>query len=181
MNNKLPFLAILLLAAVLSSCAAQESSQPNSQPIPRGHPTQTARLTPGETTAETPIAPTMYITAEPVAVATSTTAAVSPTTVIPAGSSTITLNDNNKTITLHVGESFLLKLGEIYNWQINISDAGVLSRVTNVTVVRGTQGLYQAHQRGQIDLTAVGDPLCRSTKPACMMPSILFKITLRVE
>ena len=110
-----------------------------------------------------------------------TAAPVSPTTVIPGGSPTITLNDNHTTITLHVGQSFLLKLGETYTWQINKSDPGMLSRVINVMLVRGAQGLYEAHQPGQADLTAVGDPLCRSAKPACMMPSILFEISVKVE
>ena len=75
----------------------------------------------------------------------------------------------------------MLKLGEIYNWDVTISDPNVLNRVINIMVIRGAQGLFEAHQTGQVNLTAVGDPLCRSVKPACMMPSLLFKISITVQ
>lgn len=91
----------------------------------------------------------------------------------------ITLDNNNQLITLHVGETFLLKLGEIYDWNVNIDDMSVISRVKNVMVIRGAQGLYTAGQPGKAVLTAQGDPTCRQSKPACMMPSIIF--TLYVE
>ena len=92
----------------------------------------------------------------------------------------ITLSDNGKSITLHKGESFLLKLGEMYNWNIQIDNQTVASRAINIMVVRGAQGVYNAHNPGQAVLTGVGDPWCRSSVPACMMPSILFKLNVTV-
>ena len=92
----------------------------------------------------------------------------------------ITLSDNGKSITLHTGESFLLKLGETYNWNIVIDNQTVVSRAMNIMVVRGAQGIYDAHEPGQAVLTGVGNPQCLTSVPSCKMPSILFKINITV-
>lgn len=92
----------------------------------------------------------------------------------------ITLADNGKSIILQKGESFLLKLGENYNWNVDIDDKTIVSRVMNIMVIRGAQGVYDAHNPGQTMLTAVGDPLCRSSVPACGMSSIQFKLNITV-
>ncbi len=99
----------------------------------------------------------------------------------PSGSQTVTLDDQGKTITLAVGERFLLNLGEGYNWEVSISDQAVVSRVIGITVIRGAQGVYQAHQAGSVTLGATGDPLCRQSQPACGMPSLLFSVTIIVK
>lgn len=93
---------------------------------------------------------------------------------------TVTLDDNNKSVTIRKGQSFLLKLGEAYNWDINIDDQSVLSRVMNVMVIKGAQGLYVGHNTGHTTLVATGDPWCHTQKPACMMPSILFTLDITV-
>ncbi len=93
----------------------------------------------------------------------------------------VTLQDNNSVIHLNVGQSFLLKLGETYDWNISIDNQTVISRVMNVMVIRGAQGLYNAHNPGETILMATGDPQCRSTVPACEMPSILFKIDIIIS
>ncbi len=98
----------------------------------------------------------------------------------PNGSQTVTVDDQGKTITLVVGERFLLNLGEGYNWEVSISDQAVVSRVIGITVIRGAQGVYQANQAGSVTLTATGDPLCRQSQPACGMPSRLFTVTIIV-
>lgn len=92
----------------------------------------------------------------------------------------ITLDDQGKTINLAVGQSFLLKLGEEYTWEVTISDQTVLSRVKGILVVRGAQGVYAAQQAGTVTLTANGDPLCRQSQPQCEAPSIQFQITVVV-
>ena len=99
---------------------------------------------------------------------------------IPANG--ITLGENGKIFILHPGESFLLNLGmEVYDWTVTIDDQNVLSRVKNIMVIRGAQGVYQATSLGIAVLSAVGDPLCRNSTPACMAPSILFKVTVIVQ
>ena len=91
-------------------------------------------------------------------------------------SQTITLADNGKTITLNVNETFLLNLGEGYDWDITIDDQTIFSRVVNVLVVRGAQGIYVAHRPGNTTLTALGSPECLKSQPPCGRPSILFKV-----
>ena len=94
----------------------------------------------------------------------------------------ITLADNGKTFTLHPGDSFLLNLGmDTFDWTVDIDNQNVLSRVKGVMVIRGAQGIYEANSPGEASLTAVGNPLCRSSVPACEMPSIMFRITVIVK
>ncbi len=91
-------------------------------------------------------------------------------------SQTVTLADNGRTITLKVNETFLLNLGEGYDWNITIDDQTIFSRKVNVLVVRGAQGIYVAHRPGNATLTAVGSPECLKSQPPCARPSILFKV-----
>jgi len=94
---------------------------------------------------------------------------------------TVTLDDRGKTVSLAVGDDFLLKLGEQYTWDISVSDQSIISRIRNITVIRGAQGVYHALKPGTATLTASGDPLCRQSQPACAMPSILFEVTIEVK
>ncbi len=97
----------------------------------------------------------------------------------PGSTNVITLADNNGKITLHVDEEFLLKLGEDYQWTINLDNQNVISRIPYISVIRGAQGIYLAHEPGTATLTATGDPLCRQSVPACAIPSLSF--TLHIE
>ena len=92
----------------------------------------------------------------------------------------ITLADNGGAIVLHKGESFLLKLGEMYNWNVAIDNQTVVSRAMNIMVVKGAQGVYDAHDLGRAVLTGVGNPLCLTSVPSCKIASILFKIDVIV-
>jgi predicted small lipoprotein YifL len=106
----------------------------------------------------------------------------SPSNTPPADSSkTVTLSDDGQTITLRVGESFLLKLGEDYNWTATVDDQTIVSRAKNIAVIRGAQGVYDALRVGKTNLTAVGDPPCRQANPPCEQPSRVFKIQIVVQ
>ena len=92
----------------------------------------------------------------------------------------VTLAQNNQEIYLKNGENFLLKLGNNYDWNIDISNQNVVSRVVNIMVINGAQGIYKAHNLGTATLTAQGNPLCLNSIPKCSIPSILFKIDITV-
>ncbi len=66
---------------------------------------------------------------------------------------------NGRTLGLHVGDRFVLKLGEDFNWTPTVADQSVVQRVPGVLVVRGAQGIYEAERLGETDLTAVGTGL----------------------
>jgi len=99
----------------------------------------------------------------------------------PASSRTVTLADDGQTITLRVGDSFLLELGEDYNWTPTVDDQTIVSRAKNIAVVRGAQGVYDALKTGKTTLTAAGDPVCRQATPPCERPSRAFKIQIVVQ
>lgn len=99
---------------------------------------------------------------------------------IPANG--ITMEDNGKTFTMHVDESFLLNLGmDVYDWNVEIDDQNILSREINIMVIRGAQGVYLAHNLGTATLTATGNPLCLQSSPPCAMPTILFRVRVIVQ
>jgi plastocyanin len=97
-----------------------------------------------------------------------------------ASNQIVTLAQNNQEIYLKNGERFLLKLGNNYDWNIDIPDQTVVSRVINIMVINGAQGIYEAHNTGTTTLTAQGDPLCLNSIPRCAMPSVLFKVNITV-
>ncbi|MGA2111112.1 MAG: hypothetical protein ABSG98_03045 [Anaerolineales bacterium] len=100
----------------------------------------------------------------------------------PGSMREITLADNGRTLTMHPREHFLLNLGtEIFNWLVTVDNRNVLSQVPSMVVTRGAQGIYVARNLGQALLTAVGEPVCRNSKPVCMAPEILFRVTVIVH
>lgn len=92
----------------------------------------------------------------------------------------VTLDAQGKTIYMTAGGRFLLQLGEQYDWTVSISDQSLLSRVPNVAVARGAQGVYMAHKAGTVRLTATGDPPCRKSTPACALPARLFTVSIQI-
>jgi hypothetical protein len=97
------------------------------------------------------------------------------------GGLTVTQADNGKTIEMKVGDTFLLNLGYDYNWNITISDESVLSRVKNIMVINGAQGVYQALKAGTTTMSISGDPVCRASTPPCMAPSLMIQVTVVVK
>ena len=97
-----------------------------------------------------------------------------------ASTKNITLEDNGKSISLKAGQSFLLKLGEDFEWNVEIDNQDVVSRAVNIMVIKGAQGVYDAHAPGHAKLTAVGDPPCLHSDPPCKMHSMLFTLDIEV-
>ncbi len=99
----------------------------------------------------------------------------------PSGTaSTVTLADDTGTIHIAVGDTFLLMLGTDYNWDVSVSDTSILSRVPDIPVVRGAQGIYQANAPGTVTLTATGSLACAPGVP-CPLLARLFRVTIVVQ
>ncbi len=145
--------------------------------LPTGAPTATSALTPVVTRSPPP-PPTLSATPTEVSPGPTPGAPLPPT---PAGSRTVTLADAGQTIDLQVGQAFLLALDAAWDWTVSVADPSVVNRLVNVLVVRGAQGIYVAKKAGRTILTAVGDPPCRKARPACALPSRVFRITVVVR
>ena len=76
----------------------------------------------------------------------------------------MTLDDSHKSVILKVGQRFLLNLGEEVDWTVDVADQTIVSRVVNIAVIRGTQGVYQAHKVGHTTLNAAG--ICGTANPS---------------
>lgn len=190
---------LLLILLAGTACTPQPTVVPlvNPNPIPVTGATPVASDIPAATSVPPCTCPTSAVTPEQAGVVlpdhivcscpailvqppVPTGALDSNPQAIPANG--ITLPDNGKTFIVYPGESFLLNLGmDVFNWTVNIDNQNVISREKNVMAIRGAQGVYQANSPGQAVLSAVGDPFCRATKPACMAPSILFQVTIIVQ
>jgi hypothetical protein len=176
------FMAVVCISLILIACAPLNvlAGAGTSTPVPT--PTDLAAATfPVPTFIPTPTLPTpsVSLSLTPGINQTPPRNLPEPDGVNP---NVITLDNNNQLITLHPGETFLLKLGdEVYQWDIQIDNQAVISRVKNIAVIRGAQGVYEALQAGTALLTANGDPLCRQSKPACAMPSVHFALHVEVQ
>ena len=94
----------------------------------------------------------------------------------------VTLSENGGVFIMQAGESFVLNLGmDVYDWTVEVDNQNVIQRELNIAVIRGAQGIYIARNSGTATLTASGNPLCQQSNPPCMMPSILFSITVIVQ
>jgi hypothetical protein len=109
---------------------------------------------------------------------------------LPAGASAkvlrspqrVTLADAGATVELPVGRTFLLYLGgPPPAWQVEVANPRVVSRVVNIMVIRGAQGVYKALAPGRTRLTAIGSWPCRQAHPPCMVPDRVFQITIVVQ
>jgi hypothetical protein len=89
---------------------------------------------------------------------------------------------SGRTVTMHVGGSFLLALGSPPpQWRVRVGDPRVLARRVNVTVVRGAQGIYDAKAPGRTVLSAVDHYPCQDATPPCLPPNRLFRLTVVVR
>ncbi len=125
--------------------------------------------------------PLVVNTLNPLANGTTTPTAAAGTPAATGEAPAVTLADDSKTITLKVGQTFLLDLGSDMNWTPNVVDQKVVSRVIGITVIKGAQGVYQADAPGTTQLMATGQAPCRLAKPACAVPDRLFSVTIVVQ
>jgi hypothetical protein len=90
---------------------------------------------------------------------------------------TISLNDDNKTVHMKVGETFALRLGTTYTWALAGLDQSILDQHQYPKGPNGTQGVFKVASVGKSDLRAIGDPHCKDPKTNCG-PTRNFKVTI---
>jgi len=166
-------LTLILLASIvlLAACGAQPPLPAATNP-PQGTPA-------GGSGSVIPPSGTIVVP-PPVGITPGEGSNPTPGTVF--GPESVTLADNGRLITLKVGQSFLLNLGmDIYDWNPSISNPDVLGRVMGVLTIKGSQGLFEGKMPGSATLQAEGNPLCASSTPPCMMPSMLFRVEVVVQ
>jgi len=98
----------------------------------------------------------------------------------------VTLTDEGGTIELSTGQRFLLNLSSGYDWTVTVGDPAdtnpaIVSQVTGVLAIQGSQGLYEARAAGRTTVSAVGDPVCREAQPPCAAPSRAFSVQVVVK
>ena len=96
---------------------------------------------------------------------------------------TVALNDVSTGQTLHlaVGDTFMLKLGDDYLWQVHIGDERVVTHLAKPGAKSEAPGPYLARAAGQTELQITGDPACSKASPPCAMPSILYELKIAVR
>jgi hypothetical protein len=178
---------VILLSVILSACASQKAYSAPAR-IPVGNPSTTIVASPTEGTLnmEPPSSgqtgPEISTTLPDNGVTPAAGSASTPTAGLTSSPASITLEDKGKTFTFQIGDSFLLNLGDgVYEWTVTVDNQDVVALKVGVLVIKGAQGIFNALAPGTATLTAVGDPLCRKLTPPCMIPTILFKVTLIVQ
>ena len=114
---------------------------------------------------------------------------ITPTVVPPPGSQppltpgadgtvTVTLNDLNRSVEMHVGDALRLALeAPGYEWEVAVGDPQILREEAAPT---GGNGLYRAIAPGTSTLHAEGLLPCHRANPPCEAPTRMFDIMVRV-
>jgi hypothetical protein len=74
----------------------------------------------------------------------------------------------------------LLDLGEERTWEVAIGDLSIVSRVPNIEVIRGAQGVYTARSIGKTTLSAYGKVNCPQGQ-ICPQNILAFRVNIVVE
>jgi hypothetical protein len=102
-----------------------------------------------------------------------------PLTPDAGGTVTVTLNDLNRVVEMHVGDALQLSLeAPGYDWQVGVGDRQILREEIAPT---GGKGLYRAIAPGTTTLHAEGLLPCHKANPPCEAPTRTFEITVHVR
>lgn len=93
----------------------------------------------------------------------------------------ITLDSVGQTVLMKPSNTFVLNLGDNYDWRVAIDPPDIASQNMKVTPGPGEQGIFIARKHGEAVIRAVGTPKCLKTDPPCSRPSVLFQVEIRVE
>lgn len=92
---------------------------------------------------------------------------------------TVNLQNAESGVTLHVGERFLLDLGDL-GWKIRVGDETIVAHNIEPNIPAGSQGYFVGLKAGKTILYATSDPPCRNASPPGMMPSFFVEIPVTV-
>lgn len=96
---------------------------------------------------------------------------------------TITLQQAQKTIYVKEGDIVVLNLGDAFKWgEPTVTPTGVLQSTTAVTSVAHPTAIYKAIAPGTVHLTTMGTPICKKGQICSQMRiAINFATTVIVE
>ena len=95
---------------------------------------------------------------------------------------TLTMADHNKTHTFLKGQKVEIAIAAIdYEWFMFVPEPRVFRQVIDAKTLPGIQGVYLAHNPGQTQLEARGEPVCKLQQTSCNKQDIYFKIDVIVE
>lgn len=98
----------------------------------------------------------------------------------PAAGVKVTMSDDGRVLTAHVGDHVQIALGDTFEWKLDPPDGAVLTRgVQNDMLVRGTQAIWSASAVGRSTVHATGTAVCPSGS-ACPQFAVLFIATIEV-
>jgi len=84
-----------------------------------------------------------------------------------------TIMENGKTFSMKIGDNLKINLDWSYNWSvISISD---------ISIINGSQSVFQARAPGSSTLTAYGNPKCYSETPPCLVPLLIYTVSVIVQ
>ncbi|MDB5265160.1 MAG: hypothetical protein JWN64_731 [Parcubacteria group bacterium] len=111
---------------------------------------------------------------------TTTTTTVTTVTTPPETPATTEVNmvtqaDDNTTVVLKHGQRFGIAMGDSLQWELSFDPTGIVTRVTNISTIRGEQGVYTASTVGTTTLHATGRPICN---PDEMCAQFIKEITV---
>jgi hypothetical protein len=96
------------------------------------------------------------------------TAGPTPTPLVaPPGEYILTPTDNGATIVVSQSQTVLVLLGRSLHWQVSVTGSTILVGDPKVALVPGAQAILTANKPGRATVTAIGNPSCRTAKPAC--------------
>jgi hypothetical protein len=97
------------------------------------------------------------------------------------GGLVVTLDYVGQTITMNTGQGFVLRLGNEFDWKVEITPEDLLTINRKITPEQGEQGVYVARKKGVAYLSAIGSPKCLQNDPPCSRPTVLFKLVLDIQ
>jgi hypothetical protein len=92
----------------------------------------------------------------------------------------VTLDDNRRGVDLKVGQYLSVRLGQGYDWQVSVSQPGVLEFTSTASEPQGQQAVLRAVQSGETRVVADRQPTFKRTQPPCTEPTRAYYVNVRV-